>query len=139
MNIDEYTDSIIAFMFLLSPTSIVQFLLWKCIYVFFIRYINGNIIKNELKLKILQFVAITIIKKYRIKNLQEILINFDGGKTTPNVFKPASLSPLISFKSFKKTAAMPKQRNINDSTNPFKNESEKISQILMVYAGYAIP
>ena len=108
-------------------------------YVFFIKYKNGKIIKKELKLKNLQFVAITIIKKYIIKNLQEILINVDGGKTTPNVFKPASLSPLISFKSFKRTAAMPKQRNIDDSTIPFINESEKMSQILIVYAGYATP
>lgn len=80
-----------------------------------------------------------INKKYIIKNLQEIFINFEGGKITPNVFKPASLSPLISFKSFSKTTAMPKLRKINDSTTPFINKSEKISQILMVYAGYATP
>ena len=65
-------------------------------------------------------------------------MSLGGEKTTPNVFRPASLSPLMSFRSFKKRPDRPKQRKIKEIIAPFITESEKISQILIVYAGYAM-
>ena len=76
--------------------------------------------------------------KYKIKKIQDVLISLDGKKTTPKVFRPASLSPLMSFRSFKRTPAIPKHKVIRDNMKPLKVESEKINQILIVYAGYAI-
>lgn len=107
--------------------------------MFFIKYKNGITMTKEVIAKTSTCIAMIIMEKYNIKKMQALRINFEGEKITPNVFNPASLSPRISFKSLRNTTANPKHKNINEIINPLMNESEKISQRLIVYEGYAKP